>query len=109
MSTLRKDNTGYDLKQLFVGSEGTLGIITEAAILCPQRPSAVSVAFLGTSYLEIVDVWLSFQFGFIFILSSKSNCRKITFDINNIQSEKYYKNSTHFLSLLIAMSDFIPF
>ena len=47
MSSLRKDNTGYDLKQLFVGSEGTLGIVTAATILCPQKPSAVSVAFLG--------------------------------------------------------------
>ncbi|KAK7454117.1 hypothetical protein BaRGS_00039605 [Batillaria attramentaria] len=49
MSTLRKDNTGYDLKQMFIGSEGTLGIITAASILCPQRPSAVSVALLGCS------------------------------------------------------------
>ena len=34
MSTMRKDNTGYHLKHLFIGSEGTLGIITECAILC---------------------------------------------------------------------------
>jgi len=34
MTTLRKDNTGYDLKHLFIGAEGTLGIITECAILC---------------------------------------------------------------------------
>ena len=47
LSSLRKDNTGYDLKQLFIGSEGTLGIITKASILCPQKPEAVSVAFLG--------------------------------------------------------------
>jgi len=37
LSTLRKDNTGYDVKQLFIGSEGTLGLITKASILCPQK------------------------------------------------------------------------
>lgn len=47
LTTLRKDNTGYDLKQLFIGSEGTLGVITAVAILCPRKPSAVNVAFLG--------------------------------------------------------------
>jgi (R)-2-hydroxyglutarate---pyruvate transhydrogenase len=37
MRGLRKDNTGYDVKQLFIGSEGTLGIITACAILTPPR------------------------------------------------------------------------
>ena len=36
-SKIRKDNTGYDLKQLFIGSEGTLGIITKANIQCYSR------------------------------------------------------------------------
>ncbi|OAV92174.1 hypothetical protein PTTG_03708 [Puccinia triticina 1-1 BBBD Race 1] len=43
---LRKDNTGYDLKQLFIGSEGTLGVITGATILTPPRPAAVNVALM---------------------------------------------------------------
>ncbi|XP_042095152.1 D-2-hydroxyglutarate dehydrogenase, mitochondrial isoform X2 [Ovis aries] len=46
LTSLRKDNTGYDLKQLFIGSEGTLGVITAVSILCPPKPSAVNVAFL---------------------------------------------------------------
>ncbi|KAF9015312.1 hypothetical protein BDQ17DRAFT_1340832 [Cyathus striatus] len=40
LTTLRKDNTGYDLKQLFIGSEGTLGIITAVSILTPPAPEA---------------------------------------------------------------------
>ena len=40
MTTLRKDNTGYDLKHLFIGAEGTLGVITECAILCPPEPKS---------------------------------------------------------------------
>ncbi|XP_053388422.1 D-2-hydroxyglutarate dehydrogenase, mitochondrial-like, partial [Mercenaria mercenaria] len=58
MSSLRKDNTGYDVKQLFIGSEGTLGIITKAAILCPQKPQAVNVAFLGVdSFSRVLEVF----------------------------------------------------
>lgn len=45
--SLKKDNTGYDLKHLFIGSEGTLGFVSKIALACPPRPSAVNVAFLG--------------------------------------------------------------
>ena len=42
LSKLRKDNTGYDLKNLFIGAEGTLGIITAAALkLFPNPRSRV--------------------------------------------------------------------
>lgn len=55
LSTLRKNNTGYDLKQLFIGSEGTLGIITAVSILCPQRPAATNVAFFALDSYESVQ------------------------------------------------------
>jgi FAD/FMN-containing dehydrogenase len=44
---LRKDNTGYDLKQLFIGSEGTLGIITAAALKLFPRPRSTATALCG--------------------------------------------------------------
>ncbi|GAD22927.1 FAD-binding oxidoreductase [Acidovorax sp. MR-S7] len=46
---LRKDNTGYDLKQLFIGAEGTLGIITAATVKLFPAPGAEAVAFAGVS------------------------------------------------------------
>ena len=49
MSTLRKDNTGTDLKHLFIGSEGTLGIITQCALLCPVQPKSRNVAVVACS------------------------------------------------------------
>lgn len=55
MDALRKDNTGYDLKQLFIGSEGTLGVITGVSILCPARPVATNVAFLAVESFEAVQ------------------------------------------------------
>lgn len=47
MNTLKKDNTGYHLKHLFIGSEGTLGVVTKVALQCPTLPKAINVAFLG--------------------------------------------------------------
>ena len=44
LSALRKDNTGYDLKQLFIGAEGTLGIVTAASLRLFPRPAATATA-----------------------------------------------------------------
>lgn len=48
LKRLRKDNTGYDLKQLFIGGEGTLGIVTGAVLKLFPRPREVVTAFAGT-------------------------------------------------------------
>ncbi|MEJ0094273.1 MAG: FAD-binding oxidoreductase [Methylocella sp.] len=47
LSKLKKDNTGYDLKHLFVGSEGTLGIIKAAVLRLFPKPRAIETAFIG--------------------------------------------------------------
>lgn len=47
LKRLRKDNTGYDLKQLFIGGEGTLGIVTGAALKLFPRPRERVTAFIG--------------------------------------------------------------
>ncbi|XP_064142420.1 D-2-hydroxyglutarate dehydrogenase, mitochondrial isoform X2 [Loxodonta africana] len=68
LTSLRKDNTGYDLKQLFIGSEGTLGVITAVSILCPTKPKAVNVAFLGCP-------------GFAEVLQAFTSCKKMLGEI----------------------------
>ncbi|KAI0932331.1 hypothetical protein AcW1_000513 [Taiwanofungus camphoratus] len=47
LTTLRKDNTGYDLKQLFIGAEGTLGIVTGVSILTASAPQASNNVMLA--------------------------------------------------------------
>jgi len=47
---LRKDNTGYDLKQLFVGAEGTLGIITAAVVKLFPKPNTVVTALVSVDH-----------------------------------------------------------
>jgi FAD/FMN-containing dehydrogenase len=52
MRGLRKDNTGYDLKQLFIGAEGTLGIITAAMLKLFPRPAGYATVFAALPSLE---------------------------------------------------------
>lgn len=51
MSELHKDNSGYDLKNLFIGSEGTLGIITAAVLKLVPKPKAYATAMVAASSL----------------------------------------------------------
>ena len=52
LSGLRKDNTGYDLRDVFIGSEGTLGIITGATLKLYPQPAAVTTALASVASLE---------------------------------------------------------
>lgn len=56
-SSVRKDNTGYDLKQLFIGGEGTLGVVTKVAVACPALPTSKNVALLVCNcYKDVLQV-----------------------------------------------------
>lgn len=57
LKRLRKDNTGYDLKQLFIGGEGTLGVVTAASVKLFPRPRERVTIFAG---LPSADAALSF-------------------------------------------------
>lgn len=52
LSTLRKDNRGIDLKQLFIGAEGTLGIVTAVAVKLMPQPKQVATALLSLNALD---------------------------------------------------------
>lgn len=74
LSKLRKNNTGYDLKQLFIGAEGTLGIITAAVLKLFPAPGrrhtafvavkdpAAAVSMLGTVRRQSGDALVSFEY-----------------------------------------------
>lgn len=55
LKTIIKDNSGYDLKQLFIGSEGTLGVITKAVLKLREAPKSRNSAWIGINgYAQVV-------------------------------------------------------
>lgn len=61
---LAKNNTGYDLRHLFIGAEGTLGFITEATMRLTRQPNNLTVLVLGLNDLgNTMDVLKTFQGG----------------------------------------------
>ena len=67
LNKLKKDNTGYDLKNLFIGAEGTLGVITAAVLRLLPRPHSVETAFVGVASpeaaLELFGIALDRTYG----------------------------------------------
>ncbi len=59
LSSLRKDNTGYDIKQLFIGGEGTLGIITAATFQLSPLPRQKETLFLAIPDIGVAPALLS--------------------------------------------------
>lgn len=60
LSGLRKDNTGYDLKQLFIGAEGTLGVVTGAVLKLFAKPAAIETAIAAVPSVERAVELLAF-------------------------------------------------
>jgi FAD/FMN-containing dehydrogenase len=57
LDTVAKNNTGYDLKQLFIGSEGTLGVITRAVLRLAPQPGEKRTALVATeSFEQLLDL-----------------------------------------------------
>lgn len=54
MNSMIKNNTGYDLKQLFIGSEGTLGVITRLVLRLREKPQSSNVAFVAANSFDAV-------------------------------------------------------
>ncbi len=59
MNRMLKNNAGYDLKQLFIGSEGTLGIVTRCVLRLQPKPLTTSTAFVGIDTFDNVPKFLS--------------------------------------------------
>lgn len=77
-----KDNSAYDLKQLFVGSEGTLGIITKAVLKLVEAPRSRNSAFVGiNAYEQVVDFLKYMDKGLAGMLSGFELIWKPTFEV----------------------------
>ena len=77
---LRKDNTGYDLRDLYIGAEGTLGIITAAVLKLFPRPKSYATALAS---LPSVDAALAL---FHFIRSNGKDCALTAFELMSAYS-----------------------
>ncbi|MBF4985709.1 FAD-binding oxidoreductase [Nonlabens mediterrranea] len=60
MKKIIKDNSAYDIKQLFIGSEGTLGIVTKAILKLEEAPSSRNAAYIGFNHYDNVVSFLKY-------------------------------------------------
>ena len=81
LTSLRKDNAGYDLRNLIIGSEGTLGIITAATLKLFRRPAEITTALLAVaSPRAALDLHFRFQERFGTMISAFELIGRTGFD-----------------------------
>ncbi|KAF3912909.1 hypothetical protein AA313_de0208248 [Arthrobotrys entomopaga] len=91
LQTLRKNNTGFDLKQMFIGAEGTIGIITGISVLCPRRSNAVNTAYFGlTSFDKVKEMFMEAKKDLGEILSAFELMDGLTQDLFHTTTGKPY-------------------
>ncbi|EPS37723.1 hypothetical protein H072_8600 [Dactylellina haptotyla CBS 200.50] len=91
LQTLRKNNTGFDLKQMFIGAEGTIGIITGISILCPKKSNAVNTAYFGlNSFDKVKEMFIKAKEDLGEILSAFELMDGLTQDIFHKASGRTY-------------------
>ncbi|KAJ3567364.1 hypothetical protein NP233_g6408 [Leucocoprinus birnbaumii] len=82
LTTLRKDNTGYDIKQLFIGAEGTLGVITGVSILTPPAPQASNnVILVLPSFQNVLPLYQTVKRQLSEILSAFEFIDRTAYDL----------------------------
>jgi len=107
LRTLKKDNTGYDLKDLMIGSEGTLGVITAAALKLITPPDSVATALVGISTLDDVATLfahLSADLGQSLTAFEFMSDQTLTFVTNNIANTRLPFNTLYPWTVLIEVS-----
>ncbi|MFN8791667.1 MAG: FAD-binding oxidoreductase [Bdellovibrionales bacterium] len=94
---LIKNATGYDLRQLFIGSEGTLGFVTEALIQLAPKPAPSRVLLLACQQLS--DIMKVFQ-------AFKESTSLVAFEFFSAKALHYVQKSTHLPDPLPSKSDY---
>ncbi len=108
LTALRKNNTGYDIKHLFIGSEGTLGIITGATLKLHALPTAYAVAWIGLDGPEAALALLGrFQAACGARISGFELINRLQLDLvlANVPDRRNPLSGPHAWHLLVELSD----
>ena len=109
LSELKKDNTGYDLKNIFIGAEGTLGIITAATLKLFQLPKTITTVFVEANKISnAVELLNVFNSHFPDRIESFELMPKVFWEVaqNNIENIKLPFEDLPEMGVLIDISSF---
>ena len=109
LSELKKDNTGYDLKNIFIGAEGTLGIITAATLKLFQLPKTITTVFVEADKISnAVELLNVFNSHFPDRIESFELMPKVFWEVaqNNIENIKLPFEDLPEMGVLIDISSF---